>query len=325
MIGKISPKWDPAGRIATVALLTLWTLHCIGCSSQQPKNAAETNQTPTAVTAPTATEFRGGKFDASGVVFVPGTDQVLIVDNNLKDAVVAMPVDAQGNQVGETRSVPLGIKVDDPEDITSDGTYFYVIGSQSKSKKRSDVGLVRFKYDASGKASDVQTISGIGDLVLQKVPEIAAEGAKDSADDGLNIEGLAHDPHANRLLLGLRSPLVNSNAVVVPLTLPDPQQPFNIEGLKVETPITLPLEDHGIRSIEYIDKLGAYLIISGGTETEKHSEFALWRWDGTGQPQMIEPLERKIRPEGITEVRTGGSDYIFVVADAGYYLRLDLP
>lgn len=321
----ISRNGGPAVRIMVAALLALLTLHCIGCSSQQPKNAPESDQTSTGAPAPTATEFRGGKFDASGVAFVPGTDQVLIVDNNLKDAVVAMPVDAQGNQVGDTRSVPLGIKVDDPEDITSDGNYFYVIGSQSKPKKRSDIGLVRFKYDASGKASDVQTISGLGDLVLQKVPEIAADGSKDSADDGLNIEGLARDPHTNRILLGLRSPLVNGNAVVVPLTLPDPEQPFNIEGVKVETPITLPLDDHGIRSIEYIDKLGAYLIISGGTETEKHSEFALWRWDGTGRPEMIEPLERAIRPEGITEVRIGGSDFIFVVADAGYYFRLNRP
>ena len=307
------------------ALITLWMLHYISCSSQQSKKATEPDEPSAAEPAPSAVPFRESKFDASGVAFVPGTDQVLIVDNNLKDAVVSMPVDAQGNQVGDARSVPLGIEVDDPEDIASDGTYFYVIGSQSKPKKRSDVGLVRFKYDAGGKTSDVHAISGLGDLVLKKLPELAAEGSKDSADDGLNIEGLAWDAHAKRLLLGLRSPLLDGQAVVVPLTLPGADQVFTAADVEVGTPITLPLDGHGVRAIEYIDKLGAYLIIAGGTESQKGADFSLWQWDGTGQPQMIQPLERKLRPEGITEVRTGGSDYIFVVADAGYYFRLDYP
>jgi len=325
MNDEISRNGGPAVRMMFAALFALWTLHCIGCSSEQSKTATEPDQTSTGGPAPTATEFRGGKFDASGVVFVPGTDQVLIVDNNLKDAVVAMPVDAQGNQVGDTRSVPLGIKVDDPEDITTDGNYFYVVGSQSKPKKRNDIGLARFKYDASGTASDVQAIAGFGDLILQKLPELAADGSRDGADDGLNIEGLAWDPRAGRLLLGLRSPFLKAHAVIIPVTLPGPGQPFNAGAVEVGDPITLPLRGLGIRAIEYIEKLNAYLIIAGGTETEKQAEFQLWRWDGEGQPEMIETLERKIRPEGLTEVRTGGSDYIFVVADAGYYFRLDRP
>lgn len=259
--------------------------------------------------------------EASGVAPVPGTDQVLFVDDNNPNAVYAMSVDDEGNQVGDLTEVKLGVEVDDPEDITFDGTNYYVVGSQSHPKTDKDAGLVRFTYDASQKtASNVASIDGLRTLLLAKVPQIAKSGAANGNSDGLNIEGLGWDPASKRLLLGLRSPLDGDNAVVVPI---DPGAAFSASSATVGEPVTVPLEGNGIRSIEHDDVSGKFLIISGAMGGEKKGEFALWTWDLKDAPKKITVLDQDLKPEGITRVARDGGNFLFVVCDAGYYFRLD--
>ena len=78
--------------------------------------------------------FQGGVFEASGVVSVPGTDGVLFVNDNRADEIFWMRLDQEGNQVGEIKPIKIGVSVDDPEGITFDGSWFYVVGSQSETK-----------------------------------------------------------------------------------------------------------------------------------------------------------------------------------------------
>src|SRR5262245_13164438 len=79
--------------------------------------------------------FQGGVFQASGVTPVPGTDGVLFVDDDRADEVLWMRLDQDGNQVGEIKPVKIGVSIDDPEGITCDGSWFYVVGSQSQTKE----------------------------------------------------------------------------------------------------------------------------------------------------------------------------------------------
>ena len=88
------------------------------------------------------TAFVGGKFEASGVAAVPGSDGVLFVDNNQAGQVFWMRLDGDGKQVGAIKAVELGVRTGDLEGITTDGTYFYVISSQSNSKANDTAGLV---------------------------------------------------------------------------------------------------------------------------------------------------------------------------------------
>jgi hypothetical protein len=91
--------------------------------------------------------FQGGVFEASDVTSVPGTDGVLFVDDNRQDEVFWMRLDQDGNQVGEIKPIKIGVSVDDPEGITFDGSWFYVVSSQSGTKVEETNALVRFTFD----------------------------------------------------------------------------------------------------------------------------------------------------------------------------------
>lgn len=72
-----------------------------------------------------------------------------------------MSLDPNGRQVGAIKAVGLGVGIQDLEGVTTDGTYFYVVSSQSKPKAIAGEGLVRFKFDARSQSVEaVESISG---------------------------------------------------------------------------------------------------------------------------------------------------------------------
>src|SRR5918997_2741846 len=108
------------------------------------------------------TTFAGGTFEASGVAHVTGADGVLFVDNGREGQVFWMGLDQSGRQVGAIKPVGLGVGIEDIEGVTTDGTYFYVVSSQSRPKAIAKEGLVRFRFDASGPSVEaVESISGL--------------------------------------------------------------------------------------------------------------------------------------------------------------------
>lgn len=277
------------------------------------------------------TPFQGGTFEASGVVQVPGTNGVLFVDDKNQDEILWMQVDDTGKQNGPIKPIALGASVADPEAITYGNGYYYVSGSQSDPKEGERNAIARFKFDASSQTiKGTEIITNFRDFLLTNVAELKTEGGK---DEGLNIEGIAWDPQRNRLLLGLRSPQQNGNALVVPLALQNPNGAFSSDNLKVgeSRPIQLSLERLGIRDIQFDTRLDAFLIIAGAPEHhDKERGFKLWQWSGESPSsqstslQALADLDLQIKPEGITHFDFGGRDFIFIVGDAGFYTRVDL-
>lgn len=270
-------------------------------------------------------EFDGGPFESSGVVSVPGTDAVLFVDDGRAREIYWMQLDGSGRQTGAIKSVPLGIEIDDPEDITTDGKYFYLVGSNTRETEKR-FGLVRFAFDSSTNQVTANPIPDLRKLLLESVQELKEEGNKKAKDDGLNIEGIAWDPAGHRLLLGLRSPLSTTNlALIVPIGVRDPTAPFTVENLSFnDSPtIKLPLDGLGIRSIQYDWKTKNYLIIGGATEMQRKGEFSLWRWDGRDKVTRVAMLDPEMKPEGVTRVRVGDADFVLVVGDSNRYIRVE--
>jgi hypothetical protein len=107
-----------------VICLILWLYLSLGKTSSGPGGKVIKRLTP----------FAGGKFEASGVVGVPGSEGVLFVDNGRKGQVFWMRLDQDGKQSGAINALDLGVGIEDLEGITTDGTYFYVISSQSRPK-----------------------------------------------------------------------------------------------------------------------------------------------------------------------------------------------
>ncbi len=270
--------------------------------------------------------IKGGTFETSGAAQVPGTDYLLVVDDGRNDQILLLQIDKTGQQVGDPTPLDLGVSVNDPEGITFDGTYFYIAGSQSRPKQEEKNALARFVFDSNTRQiKSAEAIKDFRSWLLEKAPELKAEGDQKGEDGGLNIEGIAWDPDHKRLLLGLRSPFVGDKAMIIPVSLRTPTGPFSADNLQVEKAIELPLGGAGVRDIQYDNRLKSFLIISGAPETRKKGEFDLWRWDGNSEPQKMAVLDRKLKPEGVAPIKMADSDFIFVVCDASFYFKIDYP
>src|SRR5262245_36088590 len=221
------------------------------------------------------TSFAGGRFDASGVAGVPGTDEVLFVDNKREGQVLLMGLDQNGLQVGDITDIELGVDIRDIEGITTDGTLFYVVSSQSKPKANDSAGLVRFKFDARSQSiKGAEAIIGLKRFLRDNVAELRDEGNGKGNEGGLNIEGVAWDPEQGRLLLGLRSPTIDGHALLVPIRLRDPRGAFIMDNLEVGSrAIRLPLGGGGIRDIAYDWRAKLFRIITA--EDEEQTDFIL--------------------------------------------------
>ncbi len=272
--------------------------------------------------------FEGGTFEASGVASVPGADGILFVDDGKPGEVFWMQLDANGNQAGSIKPVKLRVDIQDLEDITTDGRYFYVVSSQSK-KGSEKYGIVRFRFDPRTQTAEgAETLGDMKKYLVEKVGELAGLSDRKGKDDGLNIEGIAWDAGRERLLLGLRSPVVGENALVIALKMRDPRGPLSYENLvAAETEvIRLSLGGLGIRSIEFDGSSKRFRIIAGATETQKRTDFALWEWDpaaGASALRKVAQFDPKLKPEGITRASVGDSQFTFVVFDNSRYMKME--
>lgn len=273
--------------------------------------------------------FNGGKFEASGVAQVPGTNYILFVDDGRPDEVLLAEIDSSGQQAGNVKPLKIGLGIENPEGITSDGSYFYVVGAQSNPKRGEANSIARFAFDrATQTVTNAAAIRDFRTLLLSKVPDLKGGGEKRGQDGGLNIEGIAWDPQNNRLLLGLRSPIIGGNALILPVRLRSSDGPFSAENLDFEAgpPIQLSLDGLGIRDIQYDSKLKSFLIISGAPENQEKGEFVLWQWDGNpspSQPFRKATLDSGMKPEGVTEMKVADGNFILIVGDASRYLKFD--
>lgn len=272
--------------------------------------------------------FSGGTFEASGVAYVPGTDAVLFVDDDRDDRVFWMRLDESGAQVGQIESIKLGVSVIDLEGMTFDGTYFYVVGSQSKWQGGNLTGLVRFKLDPqTHQVETVESVAALKPFLAQNVKELRGMETTSYESGGINIEGIAWDPVGKKLLLGLRSPIVDGQAVIVPLRFRDPAGALSAQNLEVDGEvIKLSFAGAGIRSIEYDERARAFRVITGAGPDAEKMDFKLWEWNGDRERPSLRELmiyHRGLKPEGITRVSMPNRNFGFIVFDTSRYVIAD--
>ncbi|WP_139556116.1 DUF3616 domain-containing protein [Methylotetracoccus oryzae] len=97
------------------------------------------------------------------------------------------------------------------------------------------------------------------------------------SEDGLNIEGLSSTPPGG-LMIGFRNPRPSGKALLVPIENPEDVMQGRIA--RFGSPVLLDLHGRGVRSIEYADALGQYLIVAGPHDDE--GTFQVYEW--TGRP-----------------------------------------
>ncbi len=118
------------------------------------------------------------------------------------------------------------------------------------------------------------------DARLTAIADAAARKVGPEQVGGLNIEGLAATPDG-RLLIGFRNPLIDRNAIVLPIDNPDDMVAGRSKA-RFGEPMLLDLGNRGIRSIDRADD--GHLIVAGPwgqvPAGSAGSDFALFAWSG---------------------------------------------
>lgn len=131
------------------------------------------------------------------------------------------------------------------------------------------------------------------------------------AEGGLNIEGLAATPEGT-LLIGLRNPLHQGRALLIPLL--NPGELIDGGRARFGAPVEINLDQRGIRSIE---RIGTSYVIAAGPTADAGS-FALFRWSGRAgeAAAMITGIDlRDLRPEALFAIP--GGKRVQVLSDDG--------
>jgi hypothetical protein len=128
-----------------------------------------------------------------------------------------------------------------------------------------------------GKPYDQLVHDLIADPELQAYDLEAAAKRAPKSPQALDIEGLTATP-AGGLLIGFRNPIPQGRALVVPIENPE-DVVLGKAPAKLGSPMLLPLDGLGIRSIEYSAGRGEYLIIAGPAGVQ--GSFHLYRWTGS--------------------------------------------
>lgn len=112
--------------------------------------------------------------------------------------------------------------------------------------------------------------------------DLAEAANRPPKEGGLSIEGLAATPE-NTLLIGLRSPLKEGKAILVPLLNPAAV----IDGVEPSfgDPIFIAMSGRGIRSIE---RVGERYLILGGDPGEGDIETRLYAWTGAAGEAAVD-------------------------------------
>ena len=231
----------------------------------------------------------GVPFNASGVVPV-GTRRFVFVDNHESASLFEFALDADGLHVQRIRRRRLlGVaegQLGDPEGLTRvdvNGETFLIAASSlcvanaaGSGQRHINDGLVRVRYTADGDLH-AEAMLGFRSWLLSHEPSLAEAGALEPDAGGLNIEGLAWDPHVNALLFGLRGPanLGQVTVIRVPLDAGVAAWGRGAQGaIRLARPHYRTGAAPGIRDISYDEEAGDFLILLGRSCAAARNRFS---------------------------------------------------
>ena len=309
--------------VALAALLTVLT----GC--QSARGASE----------PFAgfTSFRqfDNIYEPSGVQQLPD-GRVIVVEDEKLESISAITLDEDGYV--QTTALHRGAvldwiigkpilgMLDDLEGVDVDAQgYVYAITSHSRLFNGRIVSarekLVSFRV-ADDRIVEPRVIANLKERIIDKHAAFKQAASMFAVKEKsvFNIEGLSFDARKEKLLIGMRSPLIEDKALIVTLENPSIAFDRGEDPLISDQLIYLDLEKGGIRALAYDPHLKGYLIVSRCEKKLKNS-FKLWLWNGTVEhaPRRvrIDGIENLQRVEGIAPLRLNGQKRLLIVSDDG--------
>jgi len=264
-------------------------------------------------------------FEPSGAATMPDGKVLIVEDESNAKSLKLLEIESDGN-VAEIGNLYLPKKVkkvfkkeiEDLEAITAKGNIVYGITSHtfSKSNKRKATRekFIMFTYE-DGAVEEFYIYKYLKRDLYQKFPKIFKNDI--FSTNSINIEGLAVDSQSEGLLIGFRSPLLNSDAMLIPIK--NPNQVFlKQERPDFGQPIRLNLGGLGVRDITYDEDKKGYWIIAGGVDNREF-KFELWFWDRVNSKVFLVKNQPDIGyGEGITVIKNDTKNpALFIVEDNG--------
>jgi Protein of unknown function (DUF3616) len=218
----------------------------------------------------------------------------------------------------------LGLEPDEEADIEAAariGDRAYWITSHSGSKHRQHFFAIRIE-----RAGDQTVLRPVGRSFDRFLPALrrALSGVLPDADRApLNVEGLARSPDGRSLWIALRSPLVASKAIVVPLA--NPAAVVDQGGApELGQPLLWDLGGRGARDLLWSAARKELLVLVGTDDPDRPG---LYRWSGTigDAPRELVttwPAGSEIQPEALVE--RAGRKQVLVLSDDGER-RVEVP
>ncbi len=238
--------------------------------------------------SPGHSKFRkfDGIYEPSGIQQLPD-GRFIVVQDEYIDPIQIFSFDAGGRVTEKSALCKPGIssagascglgKMTDLEAVALDKNgYIYIITSHSRKKKDgkrspSREKLARFRIEGNriiepAVVTDLKAHIIDEHAILKQAAEITDVKNKGS----LNIEGLAYDFAQDRLLIGFRTPLADSKAIIItidnPIGLFEPGKAPRV----ADEAILLDLNGEGIRALAYDPRLRSYLILSRSAGEKNH-------------------------------------------------------
>ena len=272
-----------------------------------------------------------GLFEPSAIQQLPD-GRFLVVEDEKDHSFSLVTIEASGNV--STKSLgpawfhggdPIW-KLDDLEGLTLDAAgHLYAITSHSRDddgdEQKSREKLARFQIHKD-KLVEPVVVGGLKRALVAAHPVLAAAALVPDAKAGagLNIEALEITPDGQRLLIGFRSPLQGSQAIIA--SVENPAAVFDAKAAPqiVKTLQTLDLGGHGIRGMSWVAAMNGYLVISGPVARADHA-FGLWFWSGQADAPArrvtVPGLAGFERAEGICPAVIDGVTKVVIVSDDG--------
>ena len=264
-------------------------------------------------------------FEPSGVVQLPN-GKVLIVEDESKANISIASIDSNGylteleklNMSKETKRI-FKREIDDLEALSNDGNTIYAITSHSTTKANQNIKsrnkMISFEYK-DGKLENLLTYSSLKEEIFKSFPDLFTLTSFDNKS--FNIEGLAFDKSKGSLLVGLRSPLMKKEAILIEINNPDGLFK-NHESPKFSKPIFLNLNDLGIRDIAYDEVLNGFWVIAGSSLDRDSRGFELWFLNNEKNTlKKVNNIPKIGFAEGITVIkRDNKKSKLLIVEDNG--------
>jgi hypothetical protein len=293
----------------------------------------------------------GTPHNASEVVALDDS-RFLFCDNNISDSLFEMTLAPSGAMAGPLiRHRISGVSLrylDDLESmaIATRGDSYRVIVAPSFSLKvrrrraarKRDRGRPAVERESllrltatRGREPQAEIVPGFRGWLMEQAPDLGRRWRKSWTripdDGGVNVEGLAWDPARSELLFGMRTPVVDSQPVILRVRVKDIEGTWNLNNFEMRSPVRLqlPPSDHarGIRTMEYDTSTGTMLIVTGNAVSGGQAPFELYAWDGNakGRVRRFDAVRfhPKFRVEGVTPGTIAGRPALIFVDDRGGY------